>query len=398
VCLHGLDKHPRRFPGMPDPDAELGDESAICALVSQALQRPVERVLARELAPIEYDAFLSGRTLARLAGTALVAGESAPWSIILKRTSPVSVPPGSVAEELRFGAKREALAYESGLLEDLGGGLCAPRLLGAEHDDTGRITLWLEDVRDDLGPAWPMDRFRTAGRHLGQFNGAYLVSRTVPAFDWLERRWAERHSQPLIVGEALALIESLVTNSRVQRLYGDSIRDDAVRLLQDQPLFIETLRSLPQTLCHHDASRANLLARQARGGDETVAIDWEVVGPGPVGADIATLVFGTIRRGDVLAAHAHELEQLVLSGYVQGLRDAGWRGEERLVRFGYVAAVALRWHLLAGALRAVAQPRSRALRGRARDESPSRARENLIALSLFLLERANEARQIARVA
>ena len=36
-----------------------------------------------------------------------------------------------------------------------------------------------------------------------------------------------------------------------------------------------------------------------------------------------------------------ELEGNVVAGYIEGLRDAGWRGEESLVRFGYGCATAL---------------------------------------------------------
>jgi len=51
---------------------------------------------------------------------------------------------------------------------------------------------------------------------------------------------------------------------------------------------MEWLARVPETLCHHDAALANLFA--VRGTDgmlETVAVDWEKIGPGPVGAEIA---------------------------------------------------------------------------------------------------------------
>ena len=78
----------------------------------------------------------------------------------------------------------------------------------------------------------------------------------------------------------------------------------------------ETLSALPQTICHHDASHANLFLT----GDEVVAIDWEGVGWGAAGADLATLVVGTMRRGDFDAAPP---------------------------RLGYAAAVGLRWPIVA---------------------------------------------------
>src|SRR5690606_34822323 len=35
------------------------------------------------------------------------------------------------------------------------------------------------------------------------------------------------------------------------------------------------------------------------------------------------------------------LEQLAFAGYIAGLREAGWQGDEALVRFGYAATSAL---------------------------------------------------------
>jgi len=37
------------------------------------------------------------------------------------------------------------------------------------------------------------------------------------------------------------------------------------------------------------------------------------------------------------------LEKAVLTGYLAGLREAGWTGDERLARLGYLIALALYW-------------------------------------------------------
>ena len=37
---------------------------------------------------------------------------------------------------------------------------------------------------------------------------------------------------------------------------------------------------------------------------------------------------------EVAASQAQELDEAVFSGYIDGLRDAGWRGDERLARLG----------------------------------------------------------------
>jgi hypothetical protein len=127
-----------------------------------------------------------------------------------------------------------------------------------------------------------------------------------------------------------------------------------------------------------------------------VAIDWEDVGPGPVGAEAATLVFGTMRRGAVPAAQADDLAHTVLEGYAGGLRDAGWRGDPAAVRLGYAAAVALRWFVVPATLRLLADPAARARAAGALRLSAGSLLEQRLLLVRFLLDRAGEARRLGR--
>jgi len=47
---------------------------------------------------------------------------------------------------------------------------------------------------------------------------------------------------------------------------------------------------------------------------------------------------------DVDLTQAEELDDLAFEGYLEGLRDAGWRGDPRQVRLGYTAS-SLRYSL-----------------------------------------------------
>lgn len=50
----------------------------------------------------------------------------------------------------------------------------------------------------------------------------------------------------------------------------------------------------------------------------------------------------TILFHEVDYAKARELDQCVLEGYLDGLRDVGWQGDPRQARFGQVASSAVR--------------------------------------------------------
>src|SRR5215212_5604324 len=176
----------------PDPRLAQIDVALLTPLVRRALNRETAAIRDWSWAPIAYDMYLAGRTLARFAGHAQVDGETVPWSFVLKL-----LPPTQGTSATGYGApQREALAYTSGLLSDLPGGLTAPRALAVTEDADGAEWLWLEDVADSYDHRWPIAQFQTAAYHLGRFNGAYLTARALPTFPWLMPNWAEWQSPP----------------------------------------------------------------------------------------------------------------------------------------------------------------------------------------------------------
>jgi hypothetical protein len=286
---------------------------------------------------------------------------------------------------------REIDAYRSGLLDDLPGRFRAPRAIHIADNPDGSLWLWLEQLTDRYDHRWPLTAYGVAARHLGQFNGAYLGNRSIPDFPWLMPDWAKWHSEPPRAVAAWSLLEQLLADARVQSALPIAIAARARRLLHKQPRYLAILASLPQTLCHHDAAQANLFAQQRSDGeDETVAIDWETIGRGTVGADLASLVFSTLRRGDFPSADAEELDHVAFAGYLAGLRDAGWHGPVDQVRLAYTAAVSLRWSLLLGTLRDVVDDETRMKAAYDWNFPPDDLLRQWIPLSIFLLDRADE--------
>jgi hypothetical protein len=265
----------------------------IHAAARTALGCPSAEIVEWEAKPIEYRVYLPGRSLTRVSGTARCDGRDCSWSTVRKSGA----------------SPREILAYNARWLDVAG--FRAARSYVAESAE-----LWLEDLSDAHAHRWPLAAFRVASRALGRFNGSHLVS---PPRDetWLSRDWIDKHQER-------AALELRPSEHRVQ----SSLR--------------QTLLALPQTICHHDAAQANLFIVAG----EVVAIDWEGVGWGAVGADLATLVVGTMRRGDFDARNAEELERVAFAGYTQGLADVGWNNFQ-VARLGYSAAVGLRWSIAA---------------------------------------------------
>ncbi len=350
-----------------------------------------------ELEQLPYLSVLPGRALARLVGTAeLETGEGVPWSAVVKVITP---PPNAEASSVPDNGYREVLAYRSGLLTELPGLFRAPHLYTVNNGEDGRIWLWLEDLVDVYDRRGPLQQFSVAADDLGVFNGHHLVSSPPPAEPWLNQwlrhAWAEEHAEIRRIPSYRADLERTLNEPQVRHHFGSQTVARITQLLDDQPTFMEWLARVPETLCHHDAALANLFA--VRGTDgmlETVAVDWEKIGPGPIGAEIATLTFGTLRRCEFDAARAEELDAAVFSGYSDGLHEAGWQGHIELVRLGYTAAIALRCTVLADILHLLVHGAEPVRTSHGALVPSETVLVQRVRLARFLLDRADEARRL----
>ncbi len=69
------------------------DDALVTRIAPRALGTPEATLLHHEIVPLDYDAYLPGRTVTRVAGQAEVEGRRVPWSAVLKWTdSPLTTP------------------------------------------------------------------------------------------------------------------------------------------------------------------------------------------------------------------------------------------------------------------------------------------------------------------
>ncbi len=364
-----------------------GAQPKLIAAAAQLLGLPVDGVHDVRREPLEYDVFLAGRRLTRVHGRASVGTERHDFSLIEKLTDA----PATVSDYLYDNATREFAAYRSGLLHDLAPGLAAPALLGSEQGPDGELALWLEDV----GPRGPIshDDLLATARHLGRLAGRWLGR--VPDDEWLFSDWIERHQQTPAMAAGLEVVEAAAADRRVELRIGRSLHE-ACDLIRRQAAYRAALERLPLTLCHHDAVVANVVPRRDGQQLETVLIDWESVGPGPAGADLASLLFSSARRGDISARSLPALIPDAMTAYGDGVRDveADVGGEE--LRLAFLAAISLRWSLVRDVVRALTGG-GEVRRGSAHDEPSETALDELVFLTGVLLDAATEARTRFRV-
>ena len=366
--------------GIQDPLAGMV-EGRLLELVPRALEDPRAVPMEWEAVPLKgsFGALDVARSVFNVRGMARVGATERPWSLVLKVLGPAAGPDDPT--DIDYW-RREALLCSSSLLDDLPAGLRAPHCYGFDEPMDGLVWLWLEHVREESEQTWPPARW---ARHLGRFNGVYLAGRSLPTTPWLSGRRLRsslEHQRSLV-----KRIVAAPGDPEVRRWWPPEVVARILRLWEDRDALCDALERLPQTFCHGDAIRRNLLAE----AEETVAVDWACAGHYAVGEEVGQTLSVASAFYDVEPADLPALDEALFESYMAGLRDAGWRGDPTQVRFAHVAHAALRNAFNAVGATVPDDPTAALeVYGRTWEELAERR----AAIRPFLLDRADEARRL----
>ena len=320
-----------------NPNLEAIDTVMLTPLVHQSIQ-----VGEAEIIDWKRETLYGGShnsEIHRFSGTARDRSEILPWSLILKI---IRSPDGQDDPAALSYWKREALAYQSGLLDQLPGRICAPRCFGIVEQSGLEIWLWMEEIIDEIRGSWSLDHYGNVARQLGQFNAAGFGKQAQFTQPWLTkgllRDW---------VGDtAPELPPNVLAHPLVSLVWPNDIYEWMLRVWSEHEAWIDNIEHQPQTLAHLDAFRRNLFSRWDKQNNlQTVMIDWAFAGSAAAGEEIAPLVAASLNFLEFDSTQAKALDQVVFEGYLEGLREADWRGNPRAVRSTYAAASILRFSI-----------------------------------------------------
>jgi len=241
--------------------------------------------------------------------------------------------------------EREALAYESGVTAVYSAArISGTRLLDSNRRPNAEVALWLEDARRNCavpGTCWGLGDFRRFAHCLGLAQGRIAVRGMVPDHPWLTRRFLRDYVLSKRVDRAVLYSNEAWRRPLVRDNFPEELRRGLVRLHEEREWFFALMERLPRTLCHLDVWPNNLFALK----DGTFAlVDWSFVGEGALGEDVGNLVPDSVFDLLVPARDLPDLDREVFAGYLSGLREAGWEGDERTARHGMCAsAVKYEW-------------------------------------------------------
>jgi aminoglycoside/choline kinase family phosphotransferase len=273
----------------------------------------------------------------RLRGTATTNGTDRAWSLVAKVVRPD--PHDRQTPHSVIYWRREADVAISGLLEH-SLGLRTPRCLGVVEAHPEAVVILFEDMGEvSHVSGYDDEEFAVAAAALGRLQAYHLQTPPLPARAWLTGNLVGRFRNACL--PQLRVVHDVLWDRPVRRRRFEIAMgvDSAplVAALDDPTPFIEVLEGLPQTLCHNDAHVNNLVVRRsAEGGWDVWAIDWQMVGTGPLGSDLAQLLV------EVAEPDLPRVEAIVLEAYLAALHDDGVRVGREAVEFAYAANVALR--------------------------------------------------------
>ena len=241
---------------------------------------------------------------------------------------------------------REARAYAAGAPAPYRtAGVRGPALLARFDRPNGDVALWLEDVQGVSAAGWDLPQFATAARRLGRAQGAYLTTAPLPEDEWLCRGYLRQYLAARKPQDDILLAsDEAWRQPSIARHFSTELRDGLRRLRADRQSLLHWLEAGPQTFAHLDVWPDNLFDV----GAELVLIDWGFAGIGSAGEDMGNLVPDSVFDLRHPAGILGDLDRAVCAGYIAGLHDAGWSGDERVIRLAMTAS-ACKYDWIAGA-------------------------------------------------
>lgn len=369
--LSGL-AHPRQNAGV-EPWPEAAAES-IRPRLEAALERPIDRPSdwRVELVARPAVAGLPTRGLWRVGGDG--------WSVVVKALAHGDAGNAQWASHADpdhpYYWKREALAYESALLQGLRHGIRAPVCYGVTEDADGSVAVWMEDVaRSGIEAAqWNLEAYAEAARRLGVMQ-ARLAQTDLTTETWLSRDYLRTYVERRL-SEAFPDAGTW-NHPAVRAVLGGGRAEAFRRLWSDGRRALTELETLPLTFCHLDLHPANMFSVDRGAAPDAastplgdiVVIDWAFAGLGRIGEDTSTLLIDAVADFHVAAERLADLCNVLVGGYAAGLTEGGLRLGERDVRRAVALGAVARYFWLPAALaRALADGRP-TLNGRAAAEA-----------------------------
>ena len=274
----------------------------------------------------------------RFSGTVRLDSQLQPWSVIAKLVhGKQTTRPNRAAS-----SEREIRLYASGALTGLPSPVRAPRIYALTEFSGDISCLWLEDLSGVTIDAWTLDDFDLAATNLGVFNGQYFGQTAVLGKLTWSGGWLEQYLTQ--ADGTFRQLPQLMSFPLVRKTFPGRDLARLQSVWERRHALLKRLETTSTVFCHLDANCRNVFFEKSLEGHKTLClIDWAMSGPAPLGAELSSLVFGSVLLYGAEPSLLPELRERVLAAYLSGLRQAGCDEPEPTVKDCFAVFSLLRY-------------------------------------------------------
>ncbi|MEU4603031.1 aminoglycoside phosphotransferase [Kribbella sp. NPDC023972] len=201
----------------------------------------------------------------------------------------------------------------------------------AEVDESvdGAVLL-MEDIDGTHGTEFSLAEHATFARACGRWQARPAGDRPWTSVGFLRDYSTTRDVPWELVDDDAAWRQPLVAET-----WPAGLRAAWIQLLAHRNQLLDLVASLPRARCHLDLWVSNVVRRPT---GELALLDWAFTGDGALGEDIGNHIPDAVFDLFWPAERLPELAETCIDNYLDGLREAGWRGDPDQVRLAVMAS------------------------------------------------------------
>jgi hypothetical protein len=226
--------------------------------------------------------------------------------------------------------RRELEVYRDDELRDqlADAGLVLPAAEVDERPDG--TTILMEDIAGTPGTDFSLVEHAAIARAFGRWQARPAADRP-----WTSTGFLRDYSTTRDVPWRLMTDDDAWQQPLIRENWPPELRAAWTHLLDHRDELLDLVATLPRARCHLDFWVSNVIQRP---NGDLALFDWSFLGDGALGEDIGNYIPDAVFDLFWPAERMPELADTCITNYVDGLREADWRGDPDLVRLAVMAS------------------------------------------------------------
>ncbi|TCC27399.1 aminoglycoside phosphotransferase [Kribbella speibonae] len=249
----------------------------------------------------------------------------------LRRPSDSSGPWAASTEPRHWNYwRRELEVYRDDELRDqlADAGLVLPAAEVDERPDSA--VLLMDDIAGTPGTHFSLAEHAALARACGRWQ-----ARPAPERPWTSTGFLRDYSTTRDVPWQLMTDDAAWRQPLIRETWPAELREAWTGLLVHRDALLDLVATLPRARCHLDFWVSNVIQRPT---GELALFDWSFLGDGALGEDIGNYIPDAVFDLFWPAERLPELAETCIANYLDGLHEAGWRGDPDQVRLAVMAS------------------------------------------------------------